>query len=471
MIIDGIQINSEKKIKIHNPHTNKVVGEVVNADEDLINLALEKSLKFSCNLSVTDKEKILTNTANYIEDNKSRFAQIITSESGLSLKDSLYEVGRVINCARYAVKCCAKVNSDISDNFIFDSDNTPKLNVIKEPLDLVIAITPFNHPMNQVAHKIFPGIIAGTAIVLKPSEKTPLSAIFLVNALIKNGLPKNMINVITGDNGKRIFESILSFPTIDMVTFTGGLEAGIEIKKMMVKKSHFLTKYVPELGGSSSLIICEDGNLDKAIQVILNGCFKNSGQRCTSIRRVIIDNKIAEKFIKKLVLEVKKIKYGDPYNEDNDMGTVIDEISATNIENRVNQAITDGATLLHGNKRLGAIYSPTVLDNVNLSMELVKKETFGPVCPIIRSNSFQESLEIAKETKYRLAGGIITNDSNKAAIASETLKVGQFSFNGPPSYRTEVAPFGGFGDSGNGEKEGILMAAFGMQRIRTFYSH
>ncbi len=471
MIIDGSEINFDKKIKIHNPYNNKIVGEVVNADDELIKLALEKSRSFSCNLSVNDKEAILTDTAKYIENNKFKFAQIITSESGLSLKDAIYEVGRVINCARYAVKCCAKVNSDISENFIFDDENSPKLNVIKEPLDLVVAITPFNHPMNQVAHKIFPAIIAGTSIVLKPSEKTPLSSIFLVNALIKNGLPKNMINVITGDDGKRIFDSILLFPEINMVTFTGGLKAGIEIKKMMVNKKHFLIKYVPELGGSSSLIICDDGNLDKAVNVILNGCFKNSGQRCTSIRRVIVDNKIAEQFKEKLITEVKKIKYGDPYDESNDMGTVIDEMAATEIQNRVNQAVSEGANLLYGNIRSGALYSPTIVDNVNLSMKLVKEETFGPVCPIIRSSSFEESLEIAKNTKYRLAGGIITSDSNKAKIASEVLKVGQFSFNGPPSYRTEVAPFGGFGDSGNGEKEGILMAAFGMQRIRTFYSH
>ena len=471
MIINGKVIESSDSVNIVNPYNKNVVGKVANSNENDIINSLTSSYETKFKLNTKQKIKILNDTAIYIKKNKDDFALMITSETGLCLKDSNYEVDRVINCAKYAAKCCDVINKDQSDKFIFDRVNQPKLKVITEPLDLVVAVTPFNHPMNQVAHKIFPALIAGAAVVLKPSEKTPLSAIMLVKALITNGLPNNMINVITGKNGKHLMQQILSFPKIDMITFTGGVNAGFDIKRNMIKHNHILTKYVPELGGSSSLIICNDADIENAIKVIINGCFKNTGQRCTSIRRVILDNNIDNNFIKKLLSAVEKIKYGDPFNIDNDMGTLIDEDAAKKIKNRVDIAISEGAKLIYGNKRVGALYSPTIIDNVNLKMELVAKETFGPVCPIIRTSSFEEALMIANDTRYKLAGGIMTSDNKKAEMASNFLQVGQFSFNGPPSYRTEVAPFGGFGDSGNGEKEGILLAAKGMQKIRTFYSH
>ena len=256
-----------------------------------------------------------------------------------------------------------------------------------------------------------------------------------------------------------------------MITFTGGLDAGLAIQQKMIDFKHGLKRYVPELGGCSSLIVCDDADLDIAVDLALKGCFKNSGQRCTAVRRVVVDNKVAEKFIDKLTSSVKDLNFGDPLNSDTDMGTVIDSNAANGIKTRIDLAIANGAKLLYGGTQEGALLSPTILDNVKLNMDLVSNETFGPVCPIIRANGFEEALSIAKNTNYRLACGIVTSDATKALRASNELKVGQFNFNGPPGYRTEAAPFGGFGDSGNGEKEGIILAARGMRRIRTFYKH
>jgi aldehyde dehydrogenase (NAD+) len=225
------------------------------------------------------------------------------------------------------------------------------------------------------------------------------------------------------------------------------------------------------LGGCSPLIVCKDADIDKAVELALYGCFKNSGQRCTAIRRVIVDQAVAESFVEKIMHLVKSIKYGNPLEESVDMGTVIDEQAARTIKQRIDWAISSGAKLLYGGRRNGALMAPTILDNVDLSMNLVSKETFGPVCSIIRVNDFEEALSIAGKTNYKLAGSIVTTDKEKAERASNELKVGQFSFNGPPGYRTEVAPFGGFGYSGNGEKEGVLLAAKGMRRTRTFYKH
>lgn len=462
---------ADETYNIYNPYNNEIVGSVPIANSSTTDQLLNNIEHSKVILSSDEKKLILENTANELEKNKFQYANLITLETGLSLKDSSYEIGRVINCAKYSIKVCDYVNRDITEKFLIDEDNNPKLSVIKEPLDLALAITPFNHPMNQVAHKIFPALIAGTKVILKPSEKTPLSAIKLVEIMKKSGMPENFISVITTNKPSDLIKELLNKVHFEMVTFTGGLKAGLDLKRALIENNHLLTKYVPELGGSSSIIICDDADLDLGIKHILNGCFKNSGQRCTSIRRVIVDKKVITSFNEKLIKKVKEINHGDPFDDKTDLGTVISEDSAIEIQKRVNNAIDLGANLLFGNKRDGALYSPTILENVKLHMKLVKEETFGPVCPIIKAEDFDEALDIAKSTKYRLAGGIITKDNIKAEKASNYLNVGQFSFNGPPSYRTEVAPFGGFGSSGNGEKEGILLAAEGLQKIRTFYNH
>jgi aldehyde dehydrogenase (NAD+) len=264
---------------------------------------------------------------------------------------------------------------------------------------------------------------------------------------------------------------MITSPLVDMVTFTGGLEAGLDIARKMADSGNILKKYVSELGGCSALIVNDDADIERSARETLKGCFKNSGQRCTAIRMIIVIKSVAEIFVKRLVGEVEKLKYGDPYDETVDMGTVISEEAAIVLEERVSNAIKDGADLLLGNKRDGALYSPTVLDNVNIDSELVSNETFGPIAPIIRVENLDEAISFAKKTGYRLAGAVMTKKREIAEKVSNELIVGQFSWNGFPSYRTEAAPFGGFKNSGNGEKEGAILAAYGMRRIRTFYEH
>ena len=459
------------RFDVLNPFNGDIVGSVENLSRLQVHSVLEKSLNYNCILSAKDRSKILLSVAEYLKKNTNSIAKLISLESGLALQDTIYEVGRVINCAKYSAKVCDFVERDTTDEYVLDDENIPQLTVVTEPLDLIVGITPFNHPMNQVAHKVFPAVAAGASIVIKPSEKTPLSAIKLTEILIDSGLPRDMVNIVTGEDPIQILDDILSFPKLDMITFTGGLYAGLAIQQRMIDNKHGLKRYVPELGGCSSLIVCDDADIDIAVDLALKGCFKNSGQRCTAVRRVVVDKKVADKFSEKLCSSVELLQYGDPLNEQIGMGTVIDENAADMIKNRIDSAILSGAKLLYGGKQKGALLSPTILDNVKVNMELVANETFGPVCPIIRVDGFEEALSVAKDTNYRLAGGIVTKDFNKALRASNELKVGQFNFNGPPGYRTEAAPFGGFGDSGNGEKEGIILAAKGMRRIRTFYKH
>jgi phosphonoacetaldehyde dehydrogenase len=471
MIVAGKKITSGKKFSITNPYTKKTVARIINANKKLIKSALDKSFKFKCTISSKKRASILSNTALSIKNSKLKYASVIVSELGVSFKDALYEVERVIECANISAQVCRMIDRDITSKFLLKNKNKPKLKVISEPLDLVLAITPFNLPMILAAHKIFPAIIAGTAVVLKPSEKSPLSSMILLETLIKNGLPANMVNIITGKNGKKTVSEIFSKSTIDLVSFTGSLSVGKHIEKMLIDKKHFLKKFIPELGGCSSLIICNDCNLQKAVDITLDGCFKYSGQRCTSVRRVIVEKKIADKFIKLLLSKVKNIKFGNPFDKKNDLGTLVNSFEAKSVQKKINLSIKKGAKLVYGNIRKNSLLSPTILDRVKLNMNIVSSETFGPVCPIIRSNNLKDSIRIASSTNFKIAGSIITNNKKNALKVANELKVGQFSINGPPGYRTELAPFGGFGDSGNGEKEGVILSAENMRRIRVVYDH
>ena len=460
------------KFDVINPYTKEKVGSAPIATSAEIKHALESLYRKKPGLSSSGRAKVLEKLAGLLIKNKRELAELITSESGLCLKDTIHEIERVSSVASYSSWVARIIEKDTTPDYVFGQQKgKAKLRVITEPFDLVAAITPFNHPMNQVAHKVFPAIAAGVRIILKPSSKTPLSAIKLGELLLEAGLEKGTLEVITGVPAKEIVDKMITSPLVDMVTFTGGLEAGLYIAKKMANSGNALKKYVPELGGCSSIIINDDADISLAAKIALKGCFGNSGQRCTAIRRVIVVDKVAKKFIGTFINEAEKITYGNPYDGNVDMGTVISEEAAELIEKRVTLAVKDGARLLLGNKRKGALYSPTVLDTVSIDSELVAKETFGPVAPIIKAKDLDDAVRLANMTEYRLAGAVVTKSRKIAEKVSNALEVGQFNWNGIPGYRTEAAPFGGFKNSGNGEKEGAVLAACGMRRIRTFYEH
>lgn len=470
MIINGEKVERPEKFDVKNPYNGELISQVSIATKQDIENAMKLSYETKKNLTVDQRVKILKTAAEKIKEQRSEIAQLITSEAGLSLKDTLHEVHRVINVLEAAANEVQEVEQDISSRFVKGVNKNPELKVVSEPLDLVLGITPFNHPMNQVAHKLAPAIASGTAIVLKPSEKTPLSATKLIEILHESGLPKNFVNLITTNNPSEFLDIALSTKLAQMVTFTGGIKVGKLIQRKLVETENELVKYIPELGGNSALIVLDDADIEESAKIALNA-FANSGQRCTSTKRIILHNKVADQFIEKFLQLTKNLKYGGPNNLETDMGTVINEQAAIQIQEKVEQAIKDGAKLIYGNKRQGALYSPTILDNVNPNSRVVVEETFGPVAPIIRIDSINQAIEIINSGYYKLAGAVMTKDKDKAEHIADSIKVGQFNWNNNPGYRTEHAPFGGFGNSGNGQKEGVILATEGMRRLRTFYTH
>jgi putative phosphonoacetaldehyde dehydrogenase len=472
MLISNRIQNSDRSFEVINPYSREVVDTVPIASAEQVDYALNSSYRLKCNLPGFDRSQILSRAAKLIENQKNEFAQLISLESGLCIKHSLYEISRAINCLNYSVKQAELIDDvDLTSDFVSNhSQSDPKLSVISEPWDLAIGITPFNHPLNMVVHKVAPAIAAGTPIVIKPSEKTPLTAIKFGEILVACGLPENMLNIVVGIPAKTIVDQLVSYPGLDLVSFTGSVEVGKYIAAKMANNGNELKKYMPELGGNATFVVMDDCDVDLAANIAL-GAYANSGQRCTAIRKILLHDSIADDFLQKFVELASQIKYGDPMDPDVDMGTVISAEQAEIIQSRVENAVRDGARILLGNERDGALLAPTIVDNVSHSSELVVKETFGPVASIMRIHDIEDAISLIKSSRFRLAGSIATSNRDIVDSLHNSIQVGQFSWNGPPGYRTEEAPFGGFGDSGNGEKEGVIMMTRAMRRLRTFYEH
>ena len=354
------------------------------------------------------------------------------------------------------------------DGQIFSCDLTPhgksrKVYTLREPLQGAIsAITPFNHPLNQVAHKVAPSIATNNRMVLKPTEKTPLSALLLADILYEAGLPPEMFSVVTGDP-REIADEMLTNPDVDLVTFTGGVAVGKYIAAKAVYKRQVL-----ELGGNDPLIVMEDADIEEAATLAAAGSYKNSGQRCTAVKRMLVHEKVADDFVARLVAKTRAWTYGDPMDATLDMGTVIDEAAAQNFEQRVNDAVAQGAKLLAGNVRRGALYSPTVLDHVRPEMNVVKTETFGPVSPVIRFRDIDEAIAIANGTAYGLSSAVCTNRLDYITKLVTELHVGTVNVREVPGYRLELTPFGGIKDSGLGYKEGVQEAMKSFTNTKTY---
>jgi aldehyde dehydrogenase (NAD+) len=313
-----------------------------------------------------------------------------------------------------------------------------------------------------VAHKVAPSIASNNRMVLKPSEKTPLTALLLADILYEAGLPPPMFSVLTGDP-KTIADELLTSPDVDLVTFTGGVAIGKYIAARAVYKRQVL-----ELGGNDPIIVMEDADIEEAATLAAAGSYKNSGQRCTAIKRMLVQESVAARFTELLVEKSRAVKYGDPMDPATDMGTVIDEAAAKSFEDKVNVAVAAGAELLYGNVRRGALYSPTVLDHVTPEMSVVKTETFGPVSPVIRFETIEEAIRLANSTAYGLSSAVCTNRLDYITRFVTELNVGTVNVREVPGYRLELTPFGGIKDSGLGYKEGVQEATKAFTNTKTY---
>ena len=449
-------------IEVINPFTREVVGTVPRASRKQVADAFAAAAAYQPQLSRYQRQQILSKTAQLLAVAKDWISDLITAESGLSKKDSLYEVGRACDVFNLTSQLCI-----IDDGEIYSCDLTPhgkkrKIFTQREPLTAISAITPFNHPLNMISHKIAPSIATNNCMVAKPTELTPLTALALADVLLEAGLPPPMLSVVTGLPDD-IGDEMITNPHIDLITFTGSVPVGKYIAATAGYK-----RTVLELGGNSPLIVMEDADLDEAAEMAVQGATRNSGQRCTAVKRILAVEPIADEFAKRVVEKAARLKYGDPMDPDTDVGAVITEQAAILFEARVNDAIDKGARLLYGNHRQGAVYSPTVLDHVPYDCDLVREETFGPPIPIIRVTGIDHAIEVANSTAFGLSSGVCTNNLKYVNRFVNELRTGTVNIGEVPGYRTEMSPFGGIKDSGLGYKEGVIEAMKSYTSVKTF---
>ncbi len=459
----GAERIGERCMVVRNPFSGQPIASVPKATLAEVRRAFAIARAYKPTLTRFERANFLNRTAALVRERSTQVAQLISAESGLCMKDASHEAGRVADVPVFGANECLK-----DDGQNFSCDLTPhgkkrRVYTQRDPLlGVITAITPFNHPMNQVAHKVVPSIATNNRMVLKPSEKVPLSALPFADLLYEAGRPPEMLAVVTGDP-RAIADELITHADVDLVTFTGGVAIG----KYIASKAGY-KRMVLELGGNDPIIVMEDADRDEASTLAVQGSHKNSGQRCTAVKRLLVHEAVAARFTELVVEKTRARSFGDPSDAEVEMGTVIDEAAARLFESRVDEAVAQGARLLAGNRRDGALYAPTVLDRVRPGMTVALQETFGPVSPIITFPNIDTAIRISNGTAYGLSSAVCTNRLDYISRFVAELQVGTVNVRGVPGYRLELTPFGGIKDSGLGYKEGVQEAMKGFTNTKTY---
>jgi phosphonoacetaldehyde dehydrogenase len=459
-LIGGEDDHGAGRIPVVYPYTGEVVGSAPLLSRESVRRALDLAGAARVGLDRYERSVVLERVAAAISASGAALAEAITRESGLCLADTRHELARAIDVFRLAA-----VETLRDDGVLFAGDVSPggrrrRAFTTREPVRLVAAITPFNHPLNQVAHKLAPAIAAAAPIVLKPSEKTPLAALWLARAVLDAGYPADALAVVTGDR-EAVLAEMLGHEAVEVVMFTGGVAVGEQIAR-----TAGFRRTVLELGGNDPLLVLADADLDEAASLAVAGATRNSGQRCTAVKRILADESLADELADRIADLAATLRVGDPLDPATDVGTLIDEGAAERVERRVVAAIADGARLLGGGERDGAQLVPPVLDRVRPESDLVREETFGPAVPIVRVAGLEEAIAVANGTRYGLSAGVVSNDLAAITRCIRELRCGTVNVREVPGYRTEQTPFGGVKASGLGAKEGVVEAIRAVTNVK-----
>lgn len=466
MRIGGEVVFTDETVPVLYPYTNEVVGHVPAGTAEHARRAFEIAANYKPKLTRYERSQILRRAGELIGEKREWLAKWLTLELGISHQHAIYETKRAQDVYQFAAAEALKDDGEIFSCDLTHNGKARKIFTMREPVRAISAITPFNHPLNMVSHKIAPSIATNNRMVCKPTELTPLTCIALADILYEAGLPPEMFQVVTGWP-KDIGDEMITNENIDIITFTGGVPVG----KMIAEKGVYKRQAL-ELGGNDPLIVLNDlsdADLEKAAAIAVAGATGNSGQRCTAIKRILVQESVADRFVPMVVEKAKKIKFGDPQNPETELGCVIHDKAAELFEKRVYMAEAQGAEILYHPGRQGALLPPIVVDKVPHSSELVMEETFGPIVPIVRvPDDDAEVMRISNSTAFGLSSGVCTNDLNRAIAYINGLNVGTCNIWEQPGYRIEMSPFGGIKDSGNGVKEGVIEAMKFFTNVKTY---
>jgi succinate-semialdehyde dehydrogenase/glutarate-semialdehyde dehydrogenase len=432
MYIDGEWVDSVsgETFEVKSPATGQVLAVLPKATVEDVKRAIdaaEEAQKRILALSIPERVKLAYKVAELIKPNIEQHARELTLEQGKPIRESRAEVEDVIPNITWNAEDLKRLETPVLRGYA----NPDMMYIVtREPLGVVGIITPWNYPWLMPAEYVMQAIICGNSVVYKPASYTPISAVRFVEYLVKAGVPKGVINLVTGP-GEVVGQELARNEKVNGLLLVGETTTGEQVAKVSGVK-----KVTLELGGNGPMIVMDDANIEKAVEDAAFGCYNNAGQVCCATERILVHEKVHDKFVRMLVERTKKVKLGDPLKEDTDLGPMNNEPVVQKVERHIKDAVSKGAKILFGGKRAEGFptklyFEPTVIDNVTPDMLINKEETFGPVAPILTFSSIDEAIEIANGTPYGLSSAIHTKDLNTAFYFAEKLKTGQVVINGP----------------------------------------
>ena len=465
-LIDGqwVESSTGEWIDVTDPATGALVGQVpalLPADVERAIDAAHHARRKIRDIPAIARIEILERAKHILEANRSLLIDLVVAESGKPINVAKGEVKATIERLALTAQEARTMHGEfIPGDWVEDTKSKFAI-VRRQPRGVVAAITPFNYPLFIAAAKVVPALVAGNTVVVKPSTETPLSMLFFAKAMEEAGLPPGVLNIVTG-RGREIGDIIAASPKVDMISFTGSTAIGERIAQKAGMKHLAL-----ELGGKGAALVLDDANLDLAAREVVRGGLRFQGQRCDAVARILVDAKVADAFVAKLLAEVAKYPMGDTRDEKTAIGPLIKPAAVKFAQELVADARAKGAKLLAGGGYSGNYHEPTVLDHVTLDMRVAWEEQFAPVLPIIRVHGgVGEMLEIANRSEYGLDSSVFTNDVNKAWGVAKRLEDGAVTINGFPAHGVGHFPFGGNKRSGMG-REGIHASLEEMTRVQT----
>ena len=460
--IGGEYRNADSYMKLKNPFNLEVLADIGIANREDVLAAIHAAQQAQAEMAELPsyaRAEILEKVAQFLKDDREECARLIAMEAAKPLKAARAEVDRTIMTYTFASHEARRIHGETVPMDGAPGGQGRLAFTVREPLGVIAAITPFNFPMNLVAHKVGPAIAAGNTVVLKPASQTPLSAYKIAEYFHRAGLPAGALNVITG-SGSKIGDVLMKDDRIKMITFTGSPEVG-----RYIRENSGLKRVTLELGSNSALIVDDGVPINQVIPRIVTGAFAYQGQVCISIQRIFVHENIFESFVDQFVSETQKLKAGNPLEEDTDISAMITRGDVQRTQEWVEEAVSNGAQLKVGGTSEEGIFQPTVLVNVPLSEKVSCEEVFAPVVHINPFRDFNEAIDQVNDSKYGLQAGIFTNDIHKALIAAKKLQVGGVMINEIPTFRVDQMPYGGVKMSGMG-REGIKYAVEEMTELK-----
>ena len=439
---------SEKFIEVRAPYDGRIIGRIPEASKDDLECAIAAadSAFRKTRISPYERYEILLKTSSLLNERTEDIARTLSQEAGKPIKDARAEVNRAVQTFLISAEESKRIHGEgIPVEASRGSENRLAF-TIRVPVGPVCAITPFNFPLNLVAHKVAPAIAAGNTVVLKPAELTPITAIKLGRIMMEAGLPPGYLNIIFGP-GKPVGEWLLADHRIALFSFTRS--ASVEKR---LREAAGLRRSILELGSNSAVIVHKDSDIDKAVTLCVRSAFAYAGQVCISLQRILLHREIAEEFINKFIPAVESLRLGDPLNEDTDVGPMITEDSAVKAHEWISEAVSRGAILLTGGERNGNMLKPAVLKNVSREMKVVCYEVFAPIVSIQEYTEIEDAINIVNDSDFGLQAGIFTSDINLAFKAAKELQVGGVMINDTSMYRVDAMPYGGVKQSGIGRE-------------------